>query len=169
MDCKTAQTWLFRKLDDELSLEENNLLDAHLEVCGSCARAMKLLFLPRRIGKAIPTLQPSPFFYSRLKARIESEPCPITIWQMILGISRQVVPVLGAITVTILLTFTYLNLRDPLPDLYQAFDSVFTASDRATRMVIADGEITNDSVLLAIAEGDASSRTDFVPASNESK
>ncbi len=152
MDCRTAQIWLFRKLDGELSSLESENLDAHLLACNSCAREMKILLVPQRIGMAIPALEPSPFFYSRLKARIASQSRSITLWQVIMGISRQVVPALGAVTLALLLTLAYFQVRQPTPDLYQVFDSLFTTGDRTNRMVITEGEITDESVLLAIAD-----------------
>jgi len=114
---------------------------------------MKILLMPQRVSLAVPPIEPSPFFYSRLKARIEIESrSSTTLWQMILGIRSQVVPALGAITLALLLAFAYLQVRRPTPDLYQVFDSVFTTGDRTNRMAITEGEITDESVLLAIAD-----------------
>jgi hypothetical protein len=138
-------------MDDELSPEEREQLDSHLASCPSCIREWKILTLPRRIGRSIPALEPSPFFYARLKARLESEERSITIWQIILGLSRQIVPALATVTVVIVSLFAYLEFRGPAPDLYRAYDSIFMSGDHPTRMVIAE-EITDDSLLHALAE-----------------
>jgi hypothetical protein len=167
MDCRTVRIWLFRKLDGELSSLESEKLDAHLLSCEFCAREMKILLVPQRISQAIPAPEPSPFFYSRVKARIASKSRSTTLWQMILGISRQVVPAFGAITLALLLTLAYIQVRQPTPDLYQVFDSLFTTSDRTNRMVITEGEITDESVLLAIA--DQEPRPVFSPATSGGK
>ncbi|MBZ5498209.1 MAG: zf-HC2 domain-containing protein [Acidobacteriia bacterium] len=151
MKCSTVRSWLFRLMDDELPPQEREQLHAHLTGCLSCTREWKLLTLPRRIGRSIPALEPSPFFYARLKARLEREEQAITIWQIILGLSRQIVPAMATVTLVIISLFAYLEFRGPRMDLYQAYDSIFIASDRTSRMVIAE-DITDESVLHALAE-----------------
>lgn len=155
MDCSAIRSWLFRLLDDELPAQERDQVDAHLGGCPSCAREWKLLTLPRRIGKSIPALEPSPFFYARLKARLEREQQSVTIWQVLLGLSRQIVPAMATVTLVIISLFAYFEFRGPRMDLYQAYDSIFMSGDRPSRMVIAD-EITDESVLHALAEKPAS-------------
>jgi hypothetical protein len=151
LQCSAARIRLFRLMDDELEVEEKGRLESHLAFCPSCAREWKLLTLPRRIGQSIPALEPSPFFYSRLKARLEREKQAITIWQVWLGLARQIVPAMATITLVIISLFAYFEFRGPKMDLYQAYDSIFMSGDRPSRMVIAD-EITDESVLHALAE-----------------
>jgi hypothetical protein len=143
---------LFRRVDGELSGELNRELDAHLSACAACAREYRLLLIPKQIGRIIPALEPSPYFYQKLRARLEEEAQSVTIWQILLGLSRQVVPALAMITLALLAVFAYVQLRGPSPDIYQAYDRIFT-TDRPQRMVIADHEeITDESVLRSIAE-----------------
>ncbi len=156
MDCAAARIWLFRKIDDELSTADSALLDSHLAQCSSCMREFRILSIPRRIGRAIPAFEPSPYFYRKLKARIESEAQGITIWQILLGLSRQVVPALAAITLALLSIFAYFQVQRPNADIYQAYDSFFISADRPLRLV--QDEITNESVLRAIAEQETSRR-----------
>jgi predicted anti-sigma-YlaC factor YlaD len=160
MECTVARIWLFRKIDDELSSSESRLLDSHLAQCPACTREFRILAIPRRIGQAIPAFEPGPYFYRKLRTRIESEAQSITIWQILLGLSRQVVPALAAITLALLSIFAYLQMRGPSLDVYQAYDRIFISSERPLRMVAAEqGEITNESVLRAIAEQDSSHRS----------
>ena len=151
MSCSLMRSWLFRLMDDELSPEERAELDAHLQRCPSCTKEWKILTLPRRIGRTIPALEPPPLFYARLRARLEREAQSITIWQLIPGLSRQIVPALATVTLVIVSLFAYFEFRGPRPDLYQAYDSIFLSGDRSSRMVIAE-EITDESVLHALAE-----------------
>ncbi len=151
MECGLVRGWLFRLMDDELSPGEQERLDLHLGDCPSCAREWKILMIPRRIGQSIPALEPPPFFYSRLRARIERESQSITIWQIILGLSRPIVPALATVTLVIISLFAYFEFRGPRMDFYQAYDSIFLSGDRPTRMVIAE-EITEESVIHALAE-----------------
>ena len=151
MECGIARSWLFRLMDEELSPAERDQLQLHLGCCPSCTREWKILSLPRRIGKSIPALEPSPFFYGRLRARLEKESQSITIWQIILGLSRQIVPALATVTLVIVSLFAYFEFCGPRADFYQAYDSIFLSGDRPSRMVIAE-EITEESVLHALAE-----------------
>jgi hypothetical protein len=86
-----------------------------------------------------------------LRARLE-EAQTVTIWQILFGLSRQVVPALAMLTLVLLSVFAYMQLQTSEVDVYQAYDRIFT-TDRPHRMVIADqGEITDESVLQAITE-----------------
>lgn len=153
MECSSAREWLFRRLDDELSSSELERLDAHLAQCPSCAREWRLLTWPQRLSRAIPALEPSPFFYSRLRARLQSEEQSVTLWQIILGLSRQIVPAMAAVTLVLLSFFAYLQVRDPRADVISAYDRIFTSSDRSQMLLNTDqSEITDESVLLAISE-----------------
>ena len=151
MKCTVVRSWLFRFLDRELSQGERIQLEDHLASCPSCMREWKILSLPQRIARSIPVLEPPPLFYSRLRARLELQKQSITIWQIILGLSRQIVPALATVTLLIISLFAYFEFRGPSPDLYQAYDSIFMSGDRASRMVIAD-DVTEESVLHALAE-----------------
>ena len=153
MDCAAAGTSIFRSLDQELNVRESEQLQIHLAECPSCARQMKLLLLPRRIGRALPVFEPSPFFYQRLRAQL-AESQSITIWQVVLGLSRQLVPALAVVTLVLVSVFAYSQLGTTDVDVYQAYDMIFMPGDRPVRMVIAeqDDDITEEAVLRSIAE-----------------
>jgi hypothetical protein len=155
MDCAAAGTSIFRSLDQELNVRESEQLQIHLAECPSCARQMKLLLLPRRIGRALPAFEPSPFFYQRLRAQL-AESQSITIWQVVLGLSRQLVPALAVVTLVLVSVFAYSQLGTTDVDVYQAYDMIFMSGDRPYRMVIADqDDITDEAVLQSIAEDDS--------------
>jgi hypothetical protein len=151
INCGVARDWLFRLLDDELDSARREQLESHLCICASCTREWRILSLPRRIGRAVKALEPPPHFYARLRARLDREEQTITMWQLVSGLSRQILPVLATVTLVIVSVFAWLEFRGPGPDLYQAYDSIFLSPDRTSRMVIAD-EITEESVLHALAE-----------------
>ncbi len=156
MDCTVARIWLFRKIDDELSSADSRMLESHLAQCPSCMREFRILSIPHRIGLAIPAFEPSPYFYRKLRARIEGEAQSITIWQILLGLSRQVIPALAAITLALVSIFAYFQFHHTNTDVYQAYDRIFVSGERPLRMV--QDEITNESVLRAIAEQESSRR-----------
>ncbi len=166
MDCSTARDFIIKRIDGELSPAQSGRLDSHIAGCSSCARDYRLFSIPRRIGRAIPVLEPPPYFYTRLRARIESEDQSISIWQFIMLLSRHMVPALAAVTLALISVFAYFQITEPKTDLYQVYDSIFMSGDRPQRMVIADqGEITDESVLRAIAELESARR---LPAGSES-
>ena len=152
MNCAEVRNRLFRKIDGELSESENRALDAHFAQCASCAREYGLLALPNRIAQEIPRLTPSPFFYQKLKARIEGEAQELAGWQVVWKIARQMVPALAGITLALLTILVYLQLHGPKNDPL-AYEGIFIAEDQPRQMLVAEqGDITDVSVLSAIAE-----------------
>jgi hypothetical protein len=154
MKCAAVRNMLFRKIDNELSDVEQTEFDAHLAECPFCAREYRLLSLPSRIGKAIPPIEPSPYFYSKLMLNLEGEAKNIAGWQVFFGLARHVIPALAGITLALLTVFAYVQLSSSDPDLYRAYNRVFITEDQpAHRMLTANqGDITDESVLTAIAE-----------------
>jgi hypothetical protein len=143
-------------VDGELSIPEQEQLQGHLDACASCSRQLKLLQLPRRIGRVLPAFEASPFFYQRLRAQ-QAESQSLTIWQFVLGLSRQMVPALAVLTLVLVSVFAYSQLGATDGDAYQAYDMIFMSGDRPVRMVIAepDGDITEEAVLRSIVEDDS--------------
>jgi len=156
MKCAEVQNRLFRKIDGELSESENTLLDAHLAQCPSCTREYRLLALPHRIGEEVPPLTPSPFFYQKLRTRIEGECREMAGWQVIWKIARQMIPALAGITLALLTVLIYLQLQSPKND-PGAYEGIFIAEDQPSQMLVTEqGDITDVSVLSAIAERESS-------------
>jgi hypothetical protein len=161
MKCTEIHSWLFRKIDGELRDFENRELDAHLAQCVSCSREYRLLTFPHRIARTIPEMTPSPDFYGKLGTHIEVEIQKVAGWQTFLGLERQMIPALAGITLALLSVFAYLQLRTPEADLYRAYDRVFVSEDLSQQMMIAaQGKITNEGVLSAIAEREFNHRRD---------
>ena len=153
MNCQETRKKILLHMDRELATGNAADLEAHIAGCPQCAREYRLLSLPRRIGRVLPVLEPSPFFYRRLRAQLEAESQGVSLWQILLGLSRPVVPALGAITLVLLSVFAYELIQVERVAAYQAYDQIFMSSDRPRRMVIADvGEITDESVLQALTE-----------------
>lgn len=153
MNCKETRQQILLHMDRELAPGDGALLEAHVAGCPRCAREYRLLSLPRRIGRVLPVLEPSPFFYRSLRARLETESQSVSLWQILLGLSRPVVPALGAMTLVLLSVFAYELIQIERVAAYQAYDQIFMSGDRSRRMVIADvGEITDETVLQALTE-----------------
>jgi anti-sigma factor RsiW len=153
MECNEVQIRLFRKIDGELSESEHKDVNAHLAECAVCAREYGLLALPRRIASHIPPIIASPFFYQKLKARIDSEAQGLAGWQMLWALARQMIPAMAGITLALLSILAYLQLNSPAADMYRDYENVFIAEDQPRLIFTADrGDITDVSVLSAIAE-----------------
>ena len=159
MNCRTAQSLLFQKIDGELSDSANKELDAHLAECASCIREYGLLNLPHRIAQMDPPPAPSPFFYQKLSRRIEGETQKIAGWQVFWGLARPMVPTLAGITLALLSVFAYFQIHGPEAELFEAYDRAFISEDPSHRMLVAEqGDITYESVLSAIVEQESNGR-----------
>jgi hypothetical protein len=89
-------------------------------------------------------------------SRVREESQGVSIWQIILLLSRHLVPALAMITLAFVSIFAYTQLRGPQVDLYQAYESVFMPADRPQQMVIADpAGITDESILRALTEDES--------------
>ena len=153
MKCIDIRNRLFLKIDGELSDSESDELSSHLAQCESCRREYSLLTIPHRIAQAIPSITPSPFFYTRLKARIEEEAQRIVGRQSFLSLARRMIPTLAGITLALFSVFAYLEMQDPEADLYKAYGSVFAAEYQPQHMLTsAQVDISSESILTAIAE-----------------
>jgi hypothetical protein len=153
MQCADARIWLFRKIDGELSDSEIRVLDTHLAQCPSCAREYGLLALPRRIAQANPELAPSPFFYQKLKMRIDVEASELAGWQVFWKLARQVVPALAGITLALLSVLAYFQFHSPEANFYRAYERILVTEEQPHQMLVSEqGDITDVSVLSAIAE-----------------
>jgi predicted anti-sigma-YlaC factor YlaD len=151
-----GQGKLFRNIDGELSGPEKKDLDAHLAACESCRREYRLLTLPKRLVRGAPEITPSPYFFRKLRTRIEVETQNITVWQIALVAVRHLVPALAAITLALLSVFAYMQLRGPETDLYGEY-RVFLSDEQPNRTVVTEqGEMTDENVLSAIADSESS-------------
>lgn len=153
MKCKIAQERMFCRMDGELSASDAAELDAHLAQCASCSREYRLLSLPRQIAQVVPPITASPFFYQKLRLRIDDEAQGIAGWQSIRGLARQMVPALAGITLALLSVFAYYEIQTPSAELSRDYNRLFISDDQSHRMLAAEQkDITYESVLTAIAE-----------------
>jgi predicted anti-sigma-YlaC factor YlaD len=153
MECDTARNWLSRKIDGELSDQESVQLNIHLEECASCLKEYEILSLPQRISQTTPLPVPSPYFYQKLKLRIEDETQNLAHWQAVFSMARRLVPALACITLALLSVFAYLQMSSPETEIYSAYERIFVPNDQPNRMLLfKQGDITDAIVLSAIAD-----------------
>lgn len=153
MKCTEVRSWLHRRIDGELRDFESRKLENHLAQCAQCTREYRLLMFPRQMAEATPPVTPSPFFYQKLRADIESETQWVANWQPFWKLARQMIPALAGITLALLSVFAYHQLRGSDNDLYRAYNRVFISESLPHQMMAPeDKEITNERVLITIAE-----------------
>jgi anti-sigma factor RsiW len=153
MKCAEVRSWLSRKVDGELMDFENRELEEHLAQCAGCTREYRLLMFPHQVAEATPSFAPSPFFYQKLRARIESEIQWTAEWQPLWGLARRMIPALAGITLAILSVFAYHELRAPEDDLQRAYNRIFISESLPHQMIVSEQEeITNENVLNIVAE-----------------
>jgi hypothetical protein len=149
MNCAAMQSWLYRKIDGELSDSENGELDAHLAQCVSCNREYRLLSLPNRIAQLSPPPAPSSAFNRMLKTLIDGETQKNAVWQAFWGLAKPMVPALAGITLALLSIFAYQQIRNSEVDLYRTYDRAFLSEDQSNQMLVADqGDINSYENLL---------------------
>ena len=159
MECKRIKQWILRLPDDELPEDSREILESHVRQCSSCARERQLALLARRIGEALPAPDIPPWFASRVTANIRQESQGMSIWQIILILSKHFVPALAAVTLIFVSIFAYLEFGSPQTDISQVYDSLFISSDQPLLMVITDpGEITDESIFRALADEEPQQR-----------
>jgi len=82
MRCRTASRLVLRSFDAPLAPEQKEGLDAHLAACPACrALRSRTALIRSRLAEAAPP-EPLPYFYERLRARIDENirPEPATVW-----------------------------------------------------------------------------------------
>jgi len=82
MKCRTANRRLMRSLDAPLDPERKRRLDAHVAACPACRAFRSRAELVRSSLAATPAPEPLPYFYERLRARIDErlKPEPVPVW-----------------------------------------------------------------------------------------
>ncbi len=74
MDCKTVHTDLIFYLDNELPEERLVIVRKHLEECADCRNFLHLLREEMQLIETEKNPEVSPFFFTRLSARLEEKP-----------------------------------------------------------------------------------------------
>lgn len=72
MNCKTVHNKLIFFLENELPVSEMKQVEQHLESCSECALFLKEMQLSFSILEDEKVHEQNPFFYTRVKARLEN-------------------------------------------------------------------------------------------------
>ena len=73
MNCKTVHKKLVFFVEKELPVSEMKLVQKHLESCSECTLFVNEMQLTLGIIEEERTLELNPFFYTRVKARLENQ------------------------------------------------------------------------------------------------
>jgi len=74
MKCKTLHKDLIFYLDNELPIEKRKEIERHLETCADCRYFYSFLQAEMQIIGKEKNPEPSPFFFTRLSARMDERP-----------------------------------------------------------------------------------------------
>lgn len=152
MECATAQKLILHWVDGELSEPELGMVEVHLAECPSCLRHYRMLSVPRRVAQATAAISASPYFYQKLRMRIEEEARKFDSRQLIFGMARRVVPALGGLTLALLSVFAYFQISSTETDIYSSMQRALAGQYQPQRILTFEkGRITNATVLSAIA------------------
>jgi anti-sigma factor RsiW len=81
MKCKELETHAIAFLDGKLALSERAAVEAHLAACPACRERIQGFSSVMGLLGDWPAIQPSPFFQTRLAARLQAEPTSQSWWQ----------------------------------------------------------------------------------------
>jgi len=70
MNCKRAKRMISLYIDGELKKDREKEMFAHLETCSDCKEEMKFMSEMLKNLSAEETIEPSPYFFSQIKAKI---------------------------------------------------------------------------------------------------
>jgi anti-sigma factor RsiW len=73
MKCHETQRLLSAYLDGEMPADKKRVIDAHVQACGSCMRKLIEIENLWKALEGFPGSEPSPYFYSKLAARLRTE------------------------------------------------------------------------------------------------
>ena len=152
MNCQRMRNQLQRELDNELSAAEQAELDAHLAECEVCSRERVWMRLPGNLARSMPAVEPSPFFYPKLKAFIEGERRSAVAGQVLIGLWQKVIPAFAVVTLTLLAVLVYQQVYLAGADVHQAYEGLYSSGEQSVMIIDGRNEITVDRVLLSLVD-----------------
>ena len=81
MTCNGLESRAMEYLDGKLAAAERSVVEAHLAGCAACRLRVQSLSSVMGLLDEWPGIQPSPFFGTRLAARLKEEPASPGWWQ----------------------------------------------------------------------------------------
>jgi hypothetical protein len=164
MTCREIEEKFVRYSKHDLSAIEAQAVATHLAECRQCSAEYRLFALKRQLLLATlpePGAELSPYFYSRLKARlsdIAQVPVP-TFWEAVRLFSRSFA--VAAFVLLVVMGGINFYLRMSLPEEQSDFVSALAERNlsESERTVFADDkELTSDSVLTALISSNGGQR-----------
>jgi len=92
-------------VDDELQTEVRRFLEDHLRGCGACQGALEDFRKLKAVASALPPYSASPYFLTRLKANLETQ--PETNGEVAAIEARLLVPIIGLLVLALALLFSF--------------------------------------------------------------
>lgn len=121
MNCERMENRLIAYLDGRASKPEGLEVEAHLAACTACRTRADEFRLLWNVLDEVPTEEPSPFFDTRLRARIAAEPARSSVWSWLVPSPRLVF----AISLLLILSIWVSRVPERLPPPPAASDAEF--------------------------------------------
>lgn len=111
MNCHWVKEKIFSYLDNEVSAEERNKIESHLNSCQSCAEELACFTNIQKTAHTLEELQPSDYFELGLKRRLEKAPRP-SVWSFIWQRKLAWAAVLPVLTILSFVIFRFSSLHE---------------------------------------------------------
>ena len=96
MKCKELESHAIAYLDGKLPPSERSVVEQHLALCAACRERVQGVSSVMGLLDEWPDVRPSPFFQTRLAARLQEEPVAAGWWQS-LWLDRPSRPAAGPV------------------------------------------------------------------------
>ena len=120
MKCKDLETNAIAYLDGNLPPAQQDAMERHLALCSACRERVEGFTQVKGLLDEWESVQPSPFFHTRLAARLEEEAVSQSWWSRLAGwqewVPRPVAGSLFAVVFAVVVTVAVVLLRySPTP------------------------------------------------------
>lgn len=101
MNCNDITPLISASLDDEISLAQKTVLEAHLAACPACAAQFERLRAADALFHRMRTAAPAPFFENRLMERIARRKTAQSFFLDFIGIEKKMLYAAAALSIII--------------------------------------------------------------------
>ena len=144
---KHVMLLLFPYLDGKLSDAERHSLEAHLAHCPRCREELEYTRHIQTLLARRPRETVSPYFWTRLTARLQQEIPPRAVRSGLDWAFRRLVPVLGAVTVLLAILFSVIHDIAVEPDMETYIEMWTPQEEMAT---LADASVLSRDEVLSL-------------------
>jgi hypothetical protein len=126
MNCNDVRKYFYAFLDDELDVEKNIEVLAHLDMCCECGQRMeKERLLQRRVRETVCDVKAPGYLMENILASVQERPSTFILFVKNLFVGRRLVPLAGIVAAVILIVCFYM-----IPGDLRQNDVIYQAESR---------------------------------------